>query len=62
MEQLLAAASKLFDEADAALKAGDLGTYQQKVTAARSKVTQAETLLGGSSTTTTIVSVPKPTA
>ncbi len=62
VEQLLAAASKLFDEADAALKAGDLGTYQQKVTAARSKVTQAETLLGGSSTTTTIVSVPKPTA
>jgi uncharacterized membrane protein (UPF0182 family) len=62
VEQLLAAASKLFDEADAALKAGDLGTYQQKVTAARSKVTQAETLLSGSVTPTTVLSVPKPTA
>lgn len=60
VEQLLAAASKLFDEADAALKAGDLGTYQQKVTAARSKVTQAEALLGGSgSTTSTTTTLPK---
>ena len=58
--QLLAAASKLFDEADAALKAGDLGTYQQKVTAARSKVAQAEALLSGSgSTTSTTTTLPK---
>ncbi len=75
---LLAAASVLFDEADAALKAGDLGTYQQKVKAARAKVADAERLLNGSTTTTvppttlvpksdssaptTTVPVPKPTA
>ncbi|MEY4373390.1 MAG: hypothetical protein RL219_2159 [Actinomycetota bacterium] len=46
--QLLAEASALFDEADAALRAGDLGTYQSKVKAARAKIEAAEVLLSGS--------------
>ena len=75
LAELLTDASTLFDEADAALKAGDLGTYQQKVTAARAKVTEAEALLSGSTTTTqaprsaptttvptTTIPAPKPTA
>jgi hypothetical protein len=75
LAELLTDASTLFDEADAALKAGDLGTYQQKVTAARAKVTEAEELLSGSTTTTqaprsaptttvptTTIPAPKPTA
>ena len=51
--ELLAAASALFDQADAALKAGDLGTYQQKVQAAQAKVAEAEQQLNGSTTATT---------
>lgn len=76
--QLLAEASALFDEADAALRAGDLGTYQTKVKAARDKVAAAEALLNGSprspaspsgltgpsgpSSPTTTVAAPTPTA
>ena len=71
VEQLLAEASALFDEADTALRAGDLGTYQAKVKAAQQKVTQAEELLSGvtsptapksNTTPTTLASVPSPTA
>lgn len=60
IEELLADASALFDEADAALRAGDLGKYQEKVAAARAKVAAAEALLGGSSnaSTTTTTTLP----
>jgi len=53
IEQLLTDASALFAEADAALRDGDLGKYQEKVAAAREKVVQAEALLSGSASTTT---------
>ena len=59
LESLLAEASQLFDEADAALRAGDLATYQAKIKAARDKVAQAEQLLTGSTPTTTTVPTPK---
>jgi uncharacterized membrane protein (UPF0182 family) len=48
-EELLAEADRLFAEADTALKAGDLGTYQSKVTAARALVTQAHDMIVASS-------------
>ncbi len=44
-QELLSRAQQLFDEADAALKAGDLGTYADKVAAARDLVAQALELL-----------------
>lgn len=44
--RLLAEADELFAEAETALRAGDLGTYQDKVEAARALVAQALTLLG----------------
>jgi len=55
---LLTDASELFDEADAALREGDLGTYADKTEEARAKIAQAEQLLEdngatGSTTTTT---------
>jgi uncharacterized membrane protein (UPF0182 family) len=40
-QELLAQAETLFDEADAALKAGDLGTYADKIAEARDLVAQA---------------------
>ena len=43
---LLAQASVLFDEADAALRDGDLALYQQKVNEAQAAVDQAQVLLG----------------
>lgn len=46
-EELLAEADDLFTEADAALRAGDLGLYAEKVAAARDLVQQALTLLQG---------------
>jgi uncharacterized protein len=59
--QLLTEASEFFDEADAALREGDLGTYAEKTEDARAKIAQAEQLLEAdsgestpsSSTTTT---------
>ena len=45
-QELLTQAETLFDEADAALKAGDLGAYADKVAAARDLVAQALELLG----------------
>jgi uncharacterized protein len=53
--QLLTEASKFFDEADAALREGDLGTYAEKTEDARAKIAQAEQLLeadGGTSEST----------
>ena len=44
-EELLAEANRLFGEADAALKAGDLGGYQTKATQARKLVQQAFDLM-----------------
>jgi uncharacterized membrane protein (UPF0182 family) len=41
VQQALEQAQALFDEADAALRAGDLGTYQQKVEEAQALVDQA---------------------
>jgi uncharacterized membrane protein (UPF0182 family) len=51
--QLLAQASQLFTQAQAALTAGDLGTYQSKVNQAIALVDQAQQLLAVSTTTTT---------
>jgi uncharacterized membrane protein (UPF0182 family) len=45
-QELLTQAQTLFDEADAALKAGDLGGYADKVASARDLVAQALALLG----------------
>jgi uncharacterized membrane protein (UPF0182 family) len=45
---LLEEASDLFDEADAALEARDLGTYAEKTEEARSLIARAERLLSGS--------------
>jgi uncharacterized membrane protein (UPF0182 family) len=44
-QDLLQQAEVLFDDADAALKAGDLGTYDDKITAARALVQRALDLL-----------------
>ncbi|MFM8563297.1 MAG: UPF0182 family protein [Acidimicrobiia bacterium] len=44
---LLEQAQALFDEADAALRDGDLGLYQDKVAEAQSLIDEALTLLGG---------------
>ena len=44
---LLEQAQALFDEADAALRDGDLGAYQDKVSEAQQLIEQALTLLGG---------------
>jgi uncharacterized membrane protein (UPF0182 family) len=46
---LLADASQHFQAADAALKAGDLGTYQTEISAAERDIQQAEALANGSS-------------
>ncbi len=50
---LLEEAVQLADDARAALAAGKLGEYQDKVDASNAKVAQALELLGGSTTTTT---------
>ena len=53
---MVADANRLFEEADAALRAGELGTYQDKVDEARAKLREAERLLvedGGATSTTT---------
>jgi uncharacterized membrane protein (UPF0182 family) len=52
IEQLLTDAAKLFDEADAALRAGDLAGYQAKINAAKAKVVAAAAL--ATPTTTTV--------
>jgi uncharacterized membrane protein (UPF0182 family) len=49
---LLTEATKLFDEADAALKAGDLGLYADKTQAGQKKVAEAEQLIKDASATT----------
>jgi hypothetical protein len=45
VEQLLAAAQIAFDEAEAALRAGDLATYQEKVDEARGLVAEANRVI-----------------
>jgi uncharacterized membrane protein (UPF0182 family) len=50
-EQLLAQALNHFAAADAALRRGDLATYQQELQTAQSLVEQAQQLLGGSTGT-----------
>ena len=59
-EELLAEANRLFGEADTALKDGDLGGYQTKVTQARALVQQAFDVMQASTSTSTSVpsSVP----
>lgn len=49
-EELLAEADRLFDRADEALREGDLGRYQDLVAQARSRVSEAISALGPSST------------
>ncbi len=51
--RLLEQAEALFQEARAALAAGDLGTYQDKTEAAEKKVSEALAILAASTTTTT---------
>jgi len=46
-EELLQQAEALFDDADAALKDGDLGLYAERIEAARALVQQALDLLNG---------------
>ena len=58
VDELLAKAADAFDDAQAALEEGDLGTYQEKVEEARGYIIDARELSGGaesssSSTTTT---------
>ena len=55
-EELLAEANRLFGEADTALQAGDLGSYQTKVDQARQLVQQAFDLVQSSTTTSTPLS------
>jgi hypothetical protein len=64
---LLARAAQDFADADAALKNGDLATYQTKIKDAQQNVAQAQQLLGGTSpggasTTTTTTSTTSTTA
>jgi uncharacterized protein len=61
VQALLADAVKHFDNANNALKNGDLATYQKEITAAQQDIKQAEALAGGppsASTTTTPTTVP----
>ena len=51
---LLAQAATAFDEAEAALQAGDLGRYQQRVQAGAALVSRARELAGPPSTTTAV--------
>ncbi len=53
VETLLVRANQAFAEAAVALKAGDLGTYQKKVTEAEQLTTRAYELATGNSTSTT---------
>jgi uncharacterized membrane protein (UPF0182 family) len=58
---LLAQAQTAFDEAEAALSSGNLGTYQEQVEAGRVLVARARELADPASvTTTTTVAVPPP--
>jgi uncharacterized protein len=59
-ERLLDQAVDAFGEAEAALREGDIGTYQDKVDEARSKVEAANAILtdGSSTTSTTTPSTP----
>jgi uncharacterized membrane protein (UPF0182 family) len=61
VETLLAKASQLFDEADAALKGGDLGLYQQKIAAAREAIREASILVSPTTTTPPASSAPSTT-
>lgn len=63
-QELLERADVLFDEADAALRTGDLGTYQAKVDEARRLVAEALAIVSPSTTTTTTApsSAPSPTS
>ena len=45
VEQLLAQAEVAFEQADAALRAGDLALYQQKIDEARGYVEQANQII-----------------
>jgi uncharacterized membrane protein (UPF0182 family) len=51
VEQLLAQAQQAYDDAQTALKNGDLGTYQTKINQAYSLAAQAATIATGSTTT-----------
>jgi uncharacterized membrane protein (UPF0182 family) len=51
--ELLARADQLFQEADAALAAGDLGLYQEKITEARAVIDQVQSMADAAAGTTT---------
>ncbi|HEY6533467.1 MAG TPA: UPF0182 family protein [Acidimicrobiales bacterium] len=53
VDELLAAATQAFADADAALRSGDLATYQEKVKEAQDYVARAEELLSASSSPST---------
>jgi hypothetical protein len=59
-ERLLNEAVDLFGEANAALRDGDIGTYQDKVDQARSRVEAANAILAGTPTTTTTPTTAPP--
>ena len=56
-DQLLAQAQAAYDAAQAALKAGDLGTYQSKLTEAYNLAAQAASIATGA----TVTAVPPAT-
>ncbi|HEU5301423.1 MAG TPA: UPF0182 family protein [Acidimicrobiia bacterium] len=63
VDQLLAQATEKFAAADAALRDGDLGTYQSLVKEAQALVAQAQAILDGTApTTTTTTSAAAPAA
>ncbi|MFO7591998.1 MAG: UPF0182 family protein [Acidimicrobiia bacterium] len=63
VDELLAQATEKFAAADAALRDGDLGTYQSLVREAQALVAQAQAILDGTApTTTTTTSPPEPAA
>lgn len=63
---MVADANRLFEEADAALRDGDLGTYDDKIDEARAKLREVQRLIGEGgdpgSTTTTAPPVADPAA
>jgi uncharacterized membrane protein (UPF0182 family) len=62
VDQLLAQATAKFADADAALKNGDLGTYQQLVKEARDLVAKAQAILDGSAGPSTTTTAPASSA
>ncbi len=62
VEELLAEAQQLYEEAQAALDRGDLGEYQDKLDEAYKKAAQAASLATGSTVTPSTTTPPEATA